>query len=588
MSKSRVRCPGCRKEYTVDESLLGKNGRCKNCGQKFRLSDAESDPPQPTCPATAASQEDRATSPKDWVAGQAILEDFVVERELGAGGMGKVYLLRSRSTSQRFAVKRAILPNEANRRDFLAELKTWIDLPEHPHLAACRFFRTVGDEIVIFAEFVEARLAGDAHPEAAVDEPGAGLGRGHSVRLGSAHGSRIGLVHQDVKPGNALMTADGLVKVADFGLAGPAKAEESSSPGRPKPPGQLRRHDPSLLLPRASGKDNRCPDRRTSGVGAWQSWRCSSARRPGATGQAAPEVLKAYLKRPVAPDMPAMPKGVVEVLQKCFRREPAERWASLHEAAEALQQTYRQEVGKDYPLAPAVLDAPRQAVVHDRRTNTGSEWDDPREWLVQAFEADGRDPAEVEAFLPPRGGSQAQAIADLAAYEEALRIFDRLRAAGRKDLEIPLAALCTQKAFIHNSTDDVPGALALYDRVISIREQLVKRGRQEWANELAHVYMLKAVDVGNLGDFRAAVALYDQALSIRERLVEQDDQWELASDLARTYMNKAISVGRLGDRRGAVALYDRTIATYERLVEHEDVRNWKVFSPKLTRTRPTR
>ena len=36
-----------------------------------------------------------------------------------------------------------------------AELQTWIDIPEHPHVAACRFFRTVGDEIVIFAEYVD-------------------------------------------------------------------------------------------------------------------------------------------------------------------------------------------------------------------------------------------------------------------------------------------------------------------------------------------------------------------------------------------------------------------------------------------------
>ena len=91
--------------------------------------------------------------------GEVLLDDFVVEpRRLGEGGIGAVFLVRSRSGGQRFAVK-MILPSsfhdENSRRNFLNELLTWIDLPEHPHLAACRFFRTIGGEVVVFAEYVE-------------------------------------------------------------------------------------------------------------------------------------------------------------------------------------------------------------------------------------------------------------------------------------------------------------------------------------------------------------------------------------------------------------------------------------------------
>jgi hypothetical protein len=55
----------------------------------------------------------------------------------------------------RFAVKRAKELSDADRRSFLAELQTWIDLPEHSNLVCCRFFRTFGDEVLIFAEYVE-------------------------------------------------------------------------------------------------------------------------------------------------------------------------------------------------------------------------------------------------------------------------------------------------------------------------------------------------------------------------------------------------------------------------------------------------
>jgi serine/threonine protein kinase len=80
----------------------------------------------------------------DWQPAQTVLDDFVVERVLGEGGMGKVYLLKSQTTGMRFAVKRAKGLSEGHRRNFLAELQTWIDLPEHANLVPCRFFRTVG------------------------------------------------------------------------------------------------------------------------------------------------------------------------------------------------------------------------------------------------------------------------------------------------------------------------------------------------------------------------------------------------------------------------------------------------------------
>ena len=92
---------------------------------------------------------------QDWPTGHKILDDYEVMRVLGEGGMGNVYLVRSLSTGMQFAVKRAKGLEDADRKNFLAELQTWIDLPDHPNLVSCRFFRTVEAEILIFAEYVE-------------------------------------------------------------------------------------------------------------------------------------------------------------------------------------------------------------------------------------------------------------------------------------------------------------------------------------------------------------------------------------------------------------------------------------------------
>jgi hypothetical protein len=60
-----------------------------------------------------------------WKKGQVILGEYVVEGELGEGGMGTVYLLvRSQATGQRFAVKKTRFRNKASQRNFLNELQT--------------------------------------------------------------------------------------------------------------------------------------------------------------------------------------------------------------------------------------------------------------------------------------------------------------------------------------------------------------------------------------------------------------------------------------------------------------------------------
>lgn len=99
---------------------------------------------------------------------QLLFGDMQVEGELGAGGMGKVRLLRSGRTGERFAVKSSHFRDWAGQRNFLLELMTWYGLPRHPHLVECRFFHTMQDdqtgasEIAIFAEYVPGGSLADS------------------------------------------------------------------------------------------------------------------------------------------------------------------------------------------------------------------------------------------------------------------------------------------------------------------------------------------------------------------------------------------------------------------------------------------
>jgi tetratricopeptide (TPR) repeat protein/predicted Ser/Thr protein kinase len=529
----------------------------------------------------------------DWNVGQTILDDFVVDRVLGKGGMGIVYLVHSQTNGRQFAVKRATGLKESDRRNFLSELQTWIDLPEHSNIVPCRFFRTVGDEVLIFAEYVEggslkewidSKKLYEGGPEKAVE-------RILDISIQFAWGlhcvHELGVVHQDVKPGNVLMVVDGAVavqgvrpKVTDFGLA-----RARAAGGERFVPALGR----SILVSSGGYTPAYCSpeqaDRRpvTRQTDIW-SWGLSvlemfTGEVTWMSGQWAAEVLEQYLQAgEPAEELPAMPTSLALLLRQCFLRQPAERHVDLAEVVKNLKVAYRNVTGTDYDreLNASAQATPFVAGIEERRHYAGAAWFEPQGWLEQVLCAAGRDPAEAAALLSRRGVTRrGELVAELAVYDEAKRLYQQLVRDGRKEVEEDLAVLCSYKALIHQTAADGHGALGEYGQAIAILERLVNQeGRRELADNLAMAYMNKATAVSALGDEREAVVLYDQAIAILERLVNQEgSRFVLADDLARAYTNKSVAVRVLGDNRGAVALCDQAIAILERLVNLEGRRD---------------
>jgi WD40 repeat protein/serine/threonine protein kinase len=297
--------------------------------------------------------------PPVWAQGQVILNEFEIERPLGEGGMGKVYLVRSRSNGQRFAVKRARFEDEPGQQKFQAALQAWIDLPAHPHWTACRFIRPLGDEVAIFAEFVD----GTSLTEWIKKRKLARLDQVLDVAIQLTDALRAihekGLIHQDVKPGNVLLTPDRVVKVADGGLAGArARAGEQGVHVGGNDLWSRGGLTPLYCSPeQADGKPL------TSATDVW-SWGLTVLEMftGGVTwqhGRAASGVLEGYLiVGREDPSLPVLPRELGDVLRKCFRHVPAERWASMAEIGEALRRVYRKTVGREYrqeaPARPSV------------------------------------------------------------------------------------------------------------------------------------------------------------------------------------------------------------------------------------------
>ena len=548
------------------------------------LSGTLAESPEVSSPSTAEPLTHRTDQQASWEPGKVFLDRYKVERLLGHGGMGEVWLVCDLRSDDRFAVKRVLaelLQRGRGRILFLRELRTWINLPQHPNLTPCRFFQTQDDQLNVFADYVK----GGSLQEWLGTDRLASLETILDVAIQFAWGLEVahaqGLVHQDVKPLNVLMTADGAPRVTDFGLA--------------KARAVIDAEDASGLAAEVTGaagtpaycspEQSRCV-RLSEKTDVW-SWGLTvlamfTGARTWRSGAGADQVLTGLLKRHRKGEEDAFfvfpPESVVAVLRRCFQSDPAARWDKLSDGSEALVAVYKAELGRTYPRQRPEVSS-TAAPTHDRRVTGGVNWDDPCVWLRRALEADGRDPAEADRLVQRTAGSrQAQAIDDLIGYEEALTIYSRLVAAGRNDLEDALAAVCVQKAHVHENAGDRAGQVALQQRAIEIRERLAHQDKYGVnTTELAFSCLRKANAELALGNYQAAVELYDRAIKILERLVYQPNQLmatyhtnvRLPDQLAGTYHNKASAVHALGNYRAAVELYDRAIKIRERLVNQE-------------------
>ncbi|MDO8963178.1 MAG: serine/threonine-protein kinase, partial [Coriobacteriia bacterium] len=142
--------------------------------------------------------------------------------DLGEGGHGAVTLAFDTKMARRVAIKRIPLSHAGVRRlsdtTGLAEARTTAML-NHPNIVTVHEWDTDSDEAFLIMEHVDgASLAEllDAYAPLDADEAAAVLTAVCSV-LAFAHDN--GVLHLDLKPENVLVTRDGLVKVADFGVA---------------------------------------------------------------------------------------------------------------------------------------------------------------------------------------------------------------------------------------------------------------------------------------------------------------------------------------------------------------------------------
>ena len=288
-----------------------------------------------------------------WQPGDLILDTYEVKGKLGEGGFGAVYRVHHQGWNMDLAVKRALKLDEANKQDFIDEAQKWIDLGLHPHIISCYYVRNIDGFPHTFAELAEG---GSLHDW--IREEQGNLYEGDQQEIlarildiaiqfawGLGYAHHQGLLHGDVKPQNALMTPEGVLKVTDFGLAraGWQAGGVEGEPGQHK----------VIYSPYHCSPEQRLGKPLTLATDIW-SWGVSVLEmfNGGVSwmgGQIAGAALESYLQRAGEDDdIPPMPEAVVELLRECFHDEPQDRPKDMLEVAERLTAIYQQETGQTY------------------------------------------------------------------------------------------------------------------------------------------------------------------------------------------------------------------------------------------------
>ncbi len=255
---------------------------------------------------------------------------------IGAGGMGEVWKARDTRLNRIVAVKRLKGPHTAR---FEQEARAIAAL-NHPHI--CQIFDIGPDYLVL--EYIDGQpLLSQANPGPLEVEEAVRLARQIAEALDAAH--RKGVVHRDLKPANILVTAEGSVKLLDFGLAKQAALSgETATDETGTIEGTVMGTVAYMAPEQAAGKplDARS-DVFSFGAVLYELLSGRQAFR----GENAISTMAAILHTEPRPlDAPA---ALQQILKRCLAKPPAERYQTMAELLESLREAFRKAVQTEMP-----------------------------------------------------------------------------------------------------------------------------------------------------------------------------------------------------------------------------------------------
>jgi eukaryotic-like serine/threonine-protein kinase len=265
---------------------------------------------------------------------------YTIVRELGRGGMGRVYLAKDARLGRTVALK-ALAPHlvrDASQRERLRREARAAASLSHPGVCTVYALEEVDGDLYIASELVDGRTLRD--------EIASGQRRSHDVlstarelaaALAAAHAA--GVVHRDLKPENVMRTRDGRLKILDFGLARiDGGVDPLAADAVPVTQAGVVIGTPAYMAPEQI--DGGAVDARTD-VFAFGVLIYEYASGVHPFGGASPLATVARVLEHDAPLLitrcPDLAAGLSDVVARCLHKRPADRFGSASEIVGALQ-----------------------------------------------------------------------------------------------------------------------------------------------------------------------------------------------------------------------------------------------------------
>jgi serine/threonine-protein kinase len=247
---------------------------------------------------------------------------------IARGGMAQVYRARDRQLDRPVALK-VLFPELSVDRAFVERFRREAQAAanlSHPNIVPVFDWGEDNGAYFIVMEFIDGRPLSAVLRESGSLPPQQIATIGANVAAALAFAHRHGVVHRDVKPGNVLITADGTVKVTDFGIARAMNTEESLTQT-----GAVMGTAAYFSPEQAEGHsvDSRS-DIYSLGVVLYEM----SVGKPPFTGDSPVAVASKHVRdQPVLPRVanPAVPAALEAVIMKAMAKSPDDRYVNAEE-----------------------------------------------------------------------------------------------------------------------------------------------------------------------------------------------------------------------------------------------------------------